>query len=95
MNTTGATASGGVQPNVLFVLDTSGSMSATDGTSPAVTRLDRMKDALHQILDTANNVNVVGLKNYITLFQDKVFWQAFGRTILFITLAVNLEFLFG
>ncbi|MBV7327225.1 sugar ABC transporter permease [Chloroflexi bacterium TSY] len=46
-------------------------------------------------LTTANNVNFVGVKNYVTLFQDKVFWQAFGRTILFITLAINLEFLLG
>jgi type IV pilus assembly protein PilY1 len=46
----------GVRPNVLFVLDTSGSMSDTDGMSQD--RLDRMKDALHTILDDANNINV-------------------------------------
>jgi multiple sugar transport system permease protein len=37
----------------------------------------------------------VGFGNYITLFQDPTFWQAFGRTVLFMTLAVNLEFLLG
>lgn len=37
----------------------------------------------------------VWLKNYITLFTDPIFWQAFGRTLLFISLAVNLELLIG
>jgi multiple sugar transport system permease protein len=38
----------------------------------------------------------IGFQNYISLlFKDPQFWKAFGRTILFITLAVNLEFLFG
>jgi type IV pilus assembly protein PilY1 len=55
--TTGAVTSG-VRANILFVLDTSGSMTNTDGTSPPVTRLDRMKQGLHEILDLANNVNV-------------------------------------
>ena len=48
--------SAGVRPNVLFILDTSGSMSNTDGMSQD--RLDRMKDALKTILDGANNINV-------------------------------------
>ncbi len=43
-------------PNVLFVLDTSGSMNASDGGS--TTRLERMKDALDTILDNTTNVNV-------------------------------------
>ncbi len=46
-------------------------------------------------LTTASNVNFVGLKNYITLFQDPIFWQAFWRTVLFMALAVNLEFILG
>ena len=46
-------------------------------------------------LTTASNVRFVGFGNYITLFQDKVFWQAFGRTVVFIALAVNIEFLLG
>jgi multiple sugar transport system permease protein len=37
----------------------------------------------------------VGLSNYVALFKDPIFWQSFGRTMLFITLAVNLEFLIG
>ncbi|MCB1755068.1 MAG: VWA domain-containing protein [Gammaproteobacteria bacterium] len=43
-------------PNVLFILDTSGSMDSKDGTG--ITRLDRMKDAVTQIIDTATNINV-------------------------------------
>ena len=46
----------GTAPNVLFVLDTSGSMSNTDLTGK--TRLQRMKDALHIILDSSQNINV-------------------------------------
>jgi multiple sugar transport system permease protein len=37
----------------------------------------------------------IGLQNYIDLFSNGDFWQAFGRTILFMTLAVNLEFVVG
>lgn len=46
-------------------------------------------------LVNTTNYRFIGLDNYITLFTDEVFWQAFGRTVLFITLAVNLEFLIG
>lgn len=48
------------QPNVLFILDISGSMGFTDGTStsPGPTRLRRLKDALNEILSTASNINV-------------------------------------
>lgn len=37
----------------------------------------------------------VGLRNYLRLFDDKVFWLAFGNTLLFLFVTVNLEFLFG
>ncbi len=46
-------------------------------------------------LTTARNFHFVGLENYIALVKDPVFWQAFGRTVLFMTLATNLEFLIG
>ncbi len=45
-----------VQPNVLFILDSSSSMNNTDGGD--TTRLDRMKIALTNILNTAQDVNV-------------------------------------
>ena len=46
-------------------------------------------------LTTARNFHFVGLEQYITLAQDPIFWQAFGRTVLFMTLAVNIEFIIG
>jgi multiple sugar transport system permease protein len=46
-------------------------------------------------LTTARSFHLVGIENYIALFQDQGFWQAFGRTLLFITLSVNLEFIIG
>jgi len=49
------------QPNVLFILDVSGSMSKTDGTS--MSRLDRLKFAMDQLLATTNDINV-GLISY-------------------------------
>ena len=52
----GGAANQSVRPNVLFILDTSGSMKGYDGGS--TTRLDRMKDAFTQLLAGMNNVNV-------------------------------------
>jgi len=37
----------------------------------------------------------VGLRNYERIFADRDFWVAFGRTVMFLTIALNLEFLFG
>ncbi len=37
----------------------------------------------------------VGLRNYQRIFADGGFWTAFGRTILFLTIALNVEFLLG
>ncbi|MBU2963977.1 PilC/PilY family type IV pilus protein [Amphritea sp. 2_MG-2023] len=52
----GGTTNISVRPNVLFILDTSGSMGSTDGTGS--TRLDRMKDALGTIINSAQDINV-------------------------------------
>src|SRR3984957_2687906 len=37
----------------------------------------------------------VGWRNYVNVFSDPVFWHAFGRTVLLLTIALNLEMLFG
>ncbi|MXQ07434.1 ABC transporter permease subunit [Alphaproteobacteria bacterium GH1-50] len=37
----------------------------------------------------------VGLRNYERIFGDDDFWAAFVRTIVFLTIALNLEFLLG
>jgi len=48
-----------VFPNVMFVLDTSGSMDWLDKAEGQYTpRITRLKDAMAKILDSANNVNV-------------------------------------
>jgi multiple sugar transport system permease protein len=39
---------------------------------------------------------LIGFQNYAQLlFDDPLFWASFGRTVLFMTLAVNIEFLLG
>jgi multiple sugar transport system permease protein len=38
---------------------------------------------------------LVGMRNYVNAFSDPVFWTAFGRTVLLLTVALNLEMLFG
>lgn len=43
--------------------------------------------------DTINTF--VGGRNYVRLFGDDKFWWAFGRTILFLAVALNLEFILG
>ena len=45
-----------VNPNILFVLDVSGSMTGLDGVG--VTRLDRMKSAMRTLLDESSGYNV-------------------------------------
>ena len=37
----------------------------------------------------------VGFRNYERLFGSYDFWVAFGRTVLFLTIALNLELVFG
>jgi multiple sugar transport system permease protein len=39
--------------------------------------------------------NFIGMRNYANLFKDGHFWQAFGRTILFLSVVVNLELFLG
>lgn len=48
----------GVQPNVLFILDTSGSMAGTIGNGDSTVRMVAMKEAMVEILSSANNLNV-------------------------------------
>lgn len=37
----------------------------------------------------------IGLRNYERILWDGDFWAAFGRTVLFLTICLNLEMLFG
>ncbi len=48
-----------VRPNILFILDTSGSMDTKDiADAPGKSRLDVMKEAMAGLLNSVNNVNV-------------------------------------
>lgn len=62
----------GPQPNVLFILDVSGSMGTVDD-GDGLTRLDKLKDALHTLLTTNDRFNA-GLMSYsgsaIELLED-------------------------
>ena len=60
---TGANLLDGIKPNVIFILDTSGSMSSFD--NEPTDRLDRMKEALFDLLDSVDNVNI-GLMRFHT-----------------------------
>lgn len=47
-------------------------------------------------LSSPKIMDFIGFENYYKLlFTDPLFWAAFGRTILFISLAVNIEFVLG
>ena len=48
--------SAGTKPNVLFILDSSGSMVTHDESG--FSRLQRMKDALHSLISTSENMNI-------------------------------------
>jgi multiple sugar transport system permease protein len=37
----------------------------------------------------------IGIRNYVQVLSDPVFWTAFGRTVLLLTVALNLEMLLG
>ncbi len=41
------------------------------------------------------NVRFVGLQNYFKLIHDPIFWRSFVNTIVFMTIAVNVEFVLG
>ena len=37
----------------------------------------------------------IGLRNYVSAMSDPLFWTAFGRTVLLLTIALNLEMFLG
>ncbi len=39
--------------------------------------------------------NFIGINNYISLFKNSIFWQSFGKTVIYIAVAVNVEFILG
>ncbi len=53
----GASSASGVYPNVMFVLDTSGSMR-TEVAGTGKTRMEQMQEAMNQMLDNITGMNV-------------------------------------
>jgi len=49
----------------------------------------------YYLIKPATLFDFVGFRNYSNLFKDVYFWQAFGRTILFLAVVVNLELFLG
>ena len=49
----------------------------------------------YYLLDPKTLFKFVGLRNYVNLARDVSFWEAFGRTILFLSVVVNLELFLG
>lgn len=49
----------------------------------------------YQLLEPDTIWQVIWLRNYLRLAQDPDFWMAFGRTVLFLTVVLNLEMLLG
>lgn len=42
-----------------------------------------------------NEIQFIGLQNYIELFGDELFWKALFRTVLWVVFGVGFQFLFG
>lgn len=82
---------GGTAPNVLFIMDTSGSMKNEDGTG--ISRIDRVKAALNELVSDLNDVNI-GLMRfsnaggpvlYPVSYIDKVTGHSAGDPVVVVT----------
>ncbi|HVW57149.1 MAG TPA: sugar ABC transporter permease [Rhizobiaceae bacterium] len=49
----------------------------------------------YKLIRPSTLYHYIGFRNYRRLFEDSDFWWAFGRTIVFITIALNLEMILG
>lgn len=49
----------------------------------------------YRLVQPASLWQWVGLRNYQRIFSDVDFWWAFGRTVVFLTIALNLELVLG
>jgi multiple sugar transport system permease protein len=43
----------------------------------------------------ANDIRFIGLKNYIDMIRDQLFWDSLLRTMLWVILGVGFQFIFG
>jgi multiple sugar transport system permease protein len=49
----------------------------------------------YRLTDPDTLTHFIGLRNYVRAFSNRDFWAAFGRTVLFLTIALNLEMVLG
>jgi len=42
-----------------------------------------------------SSIGFVGIKNYLTIFGDPLFWQSLWKTIIWVVVGVGLQFVFG
>lgn len=42
-----------------------------------------------------DKISFIGLKNYMEMFQDEIFWTAVKNTLIWVILGVGLQFIFG
>lgn len=49
----------------------------------------------YRLVQPASLWQWIGLRNYQRIFSDIDFWWAFGRTVVFLTIALNLELVLG
>lgn len=46
-------------------------------------------------LTRPSKIGFIGFSNYINVFQDKLFWQSLGKTVLWVVFGVGFQFVFG
>jgi multiple sugar transport system permease protein len=46
-------------------------------------------------LTRPNKIGFIGFSNYINVFQDTLFWQSLGKTLLWVIFGVGFQFVFG
>lgn len=49
----------------------------------------------YRLIEPETIWHFIGLRNYLRAFANEDFWAAFGRTVLFLTIALNLELVLG
>ena len=65
----------GARPNILFILDTSGSMSTRDGGAGTPSRIEIVRDAAINLVNSLDNVNI-GLMRYSSNAQGGMVLEA-------------------
>lgn len=54
-----------------------------------------MMSFMNYDLRRPNDIGFIGIMNYVSLFKDKLFWLALGKTIIWVGVGVFFQFFFG